>query len=83
MLKEEKKYRKLTIKKLEQLAIERFGSQQAAALMAQRECGLNESILRNKNPWIKALMKPINVEDIGAIATHETWAAGIRARFNG
>lgn len=74
-------YSKFTRSKLEALAIERFGSLQAASLMAERECQLDESILRNKAPWIRALEKPLNPEDLGAIAAHETWAKGIREDF--
>lgn len=74
-------YNKFTRFKLEVLAIERFGSLQSASLMAERECRLNESILRNKAPWIRALEKPLSPEDLGAIAAHETWAKGIREDF--
>lgn len=74
-------YQNLTIAKLEALAVERFGSIASASMMASRECQLNESILRNKAPWIRCLEKPLNPEDLGEIATHETWASQIREKI--
>lgn len=76
-------YLKLTIPQLEALATKRFGSLQSASLMAQRECELNESILRNKAPWIRAIERPLNPVDLGAISTHELWAKGIQGNFRG
>lgn len=74
-------YWNLSRAKLETLTIERFGSIASASMMASRECLLHESILRHKAPWIRALEKPLNPEDLGKIATHETWAADIRDKI--
>lgn len=74
-------YKNLPITQLEALATERFGSLQSASLMAQRECELNESILRNKAPWVRAIERSLNPEDLGAIATHETWVNDVKENF--
>lgn len=70
-------YSKMTLAQLQELAAIRYGSRSGAFMIAS---SYGDSTYR-KAPWIKALERPMDVQDLARLADHENWAKGIREQI--